>query len=101
MAAKALSGSLQFSSNLEMAVDFAIVADDEAPVGGMHRLAAGGRQIDDGQAAVDQRDPGIMVKPDVVAVWSAMRQASIHRICDTNEIVRGYAPIWIDDASYA
>jgi hypothetical protein len=67
----------------------------------MHRLVARRRQIDDGKAAMDQRDPRIMVKPDVVAVWPAMLEASIHRICETSEIVRGYAPIWVDDASYA
>jgi hypothetical protein len=67
----------------------------------MHRLTSGGRQIDHRETAMDQCDAGVVVKPALVTVWPAMLEAVIHRIGDTSEFARRYAPIWIDDAGYA
>ncbi len=78
MAAKANAARLEFGAQLVVIVDLAVVDDDEAAVGGDHRLVAGRREIDNGKPPVRKRDPGFGVDPDAVIVGAAMREAVIH-----------------------
>ena len=72
---RAPSSSARNSSEI---VDLAVERDDQAAVGRQHRLVPGRRQVEDGEAAVRQRDAGFGVAPDAVIVGAAMRQAVAH-----------------------
>ena len=61
-----------------MIVDFAVEDDDEAAVVREHRLVAGGRQVDDRQPPVAERDPRLGIAPQALVVGPAMRQAAGH-----------------------
>ena len=67
---------------IRVVVDLAVEDDDAAPRRGQHRLAAGRRQVDDGQAAVRQCDPGFAVEPDPGVVRAAVRDRVRHRAGD-------------------
>ena len=64
---------------LEEIVDLAVVRDNEAAVGGDHRLMAGGRKVDNGQAPVRERDAGLRIAPKPVIVGAAIGDAVGHR----------------------
>ena len=62
----------QFQPHRLMVVNLAVVDDGPTPVGSCHRLMAGIRQIDDGQAPVTQRDA--VGDQDTAIVGTAVRQ---------------------------
>jgi len=57
------AGRLTFTAQLGGVIDFAVVAQHIATVRGDHRLASGDREIDDGKAAMADRDTGLSVGP--------------------------------------
>jgi hypothetical protein len=73
-----LSARLQLLAKLGMVVDFAIVVEHQAAVGRDHGLVPGRRQIDDGQPAVGEADPGLRVGPDAGIVRTAMGNGVAH-----------------------
>ena len=76
-----LAGGLELFSELEEVVDLAIVDDDMAPVGGCHRLVSARTRIDDGKAAMAQRDMALRAEPVARTIGSAMRNL-IREIAD-------------------
>jgi hypothetical protein len=55
----------------------------------MHRLMSGGRQVDNRQTAMYERDSGFGIEPYVVIVRAAMRETEIHRSCDSFDLIGG------------
>ena len=78
----------QFRADGLMAINLAVVDDDVAAIRRDHRLVTGGRKIDDGKPAVDERDAGICVDPHAIVVRSAMLQRRVHRCGNVVKIVR-------------
>ena len=77
--AKLDAARFEFGTHLLEIVDFAIVRNDEAAVGGDHWLVAGGREIDNGQAPVRQHDSGLGIAPEPMIVGAAVCDAVGHR----------------------
>ena len=69
-AAEAVAAALQLGGELPVVVDLAIVDDPDAPILVAHRLVAGGRQVDERQAAVHELAP--LVRPMALAVRAPM-----------------------------
>ena len=82
-AAEAVAARLQFAPQLAEIVDLAVVGDDVAAVGRMHRLRAGLRQVDDRQPAMAEPDAGFRVAPAVGAVGAAMGEGVGHGARDS------------------
>ena len=61
-----------------MIVDFAVEREDEAPVGGQHRLVPGRGQVDDGETAVTEADTRVVVDPKAEIIRAAMRERARH-----------------------
>ncbi len=82
MAAPAAFGhrtlSFQRRAQFRVIVNFAVERQHIAAIGGVHRLMASGRQIDDRQAAVPETDPGVGIEPDPVVVRPAVRKRADH-----------------------
>ena len=74
-----VSRRLDLGADRKVAVDLAVVGDDVAPVGRMHRLVTGGRKIDDRQAAVHERGACLAIDLDIMVVRPATRETHIHR----------------------
>src|SRR5689334_14568310 len=85
-----MSARAEFVAQLAIVVDFAVEGENEAAVGREHRLVAGGRRIDDGEAAMAQacrvsRIVDYIRNPDALIVATAMLDAREHR---TNQRLR-------------
>ena len=62
-----------------MIVDLAIIGDDIAPIGADHRLMPGRAQIDDGEAAIAERNARFRVDPNAAIIRATMTQRIGHR----------------------
>jgi hypothetical protein len=60
--------------------DLAVVADDETFIGAQHRLRAGFGQVDNGEAAMTQRQAGAGIDPVGIAIGSAIGDGIGHRL---------------------
>ena len=80
-AAEAVSALGQFRAQLPKVVDLAVVGDDVAAAGRMHRLRAGRREVDDRQPAVAEPDAGLRIAPASAAVRSAVSKGVRHGQC--------------------
>jgi len=69
---------LQRPAQVPVVVDFAVVGDREAARGRYHGLRARVGQVDDGEAALAERDAGPRVCPDPRSIGSAMREGIVH-----------------------
>jgi len=76
-------------------VDFAIVGEHHAATGRDHRLMPGRAEVDDRQAAVAQRDAGLVVGPDIAAIRATMDQPVGHHPGDAAEIAGG---LWLKNS---
>ena len=89
---------LQRLAQRPVIVDLAIV-DQHALAGcGQHRLAGGGRGVDDGQPAVTERQP--VVAPAVMIVGAAMHQR-LHHAGDIRQVVGVDRVSLAPDAGYS
>ena len=61
-----------------MVVDFAVEVQNQATIGGVHRLLAVGRQVEDRQAPMRKTDTGAGVDPGSVVVGAAVRNDVAH-----------------------
>ena len=71
---------LESATHRVVIVDFAIVDDHEATVGGLHRLVPGGGDVDDRQPAEGKPDPGVEIDEEAVVVGPAMRDCLRHTL---------------------
>ena len=62
---------IEFLSQLDIIIDLAIIRNDRA-IRAPHRLRAIGRQVDDGETAMDEADATVRRHPLAIAVGSAM-----------------------------
>ncbi len=65
-------------AQLAIVEDLAIVGDDVATVRRDHRLVAARREVDDGQAAMTEGNPSGRIKPNALAIRTAMGEAVSH-----------------------
>ena len=70
--------SAELGGHFGAVVELAVVGDDEAAVGRMHRLVTGWREVNDREPPVSEGDAGADVEPVPVAVWPAMRNCGRH-----------------------
>jgi hypothetical protein len=77
-AAKGRADVMQPISQLTKVVDLAVERDDVAAVRGPHRLCAGGREIENGEASVSERDGRVGRHPVAVGVRPAMGETLRH-----------------------
>ncbi len=68
----------QFGAQILPIEDLAIIGQHIAAGAGLHRLVAGRRQVDDGQAPMPQREAGLAIGPDAAVVGAAMGQGVDH-----------------------
>ena len=71
---------LQRAAELSAVVDLAVVGNGEPPVGAQHRLVAGGREVQDGEAGVTEPDSDLQVQPRPLLVGTAMLQPLVHAV---------------------
>jgi hypothetical protein len=76
----------QLVAQLEVVEDLAVVGQPPAPAAQLHRLVAGGRRVDDGQARV--YEPDLARQFDAVVVGASVRQRARHPL-QCPEIGRG------------
>ena len=74
LGSKRRSGPLESATQLDEVVELAVVGDDETPTGRGHRLMARLAQVQDGEAAVAERDAAVMLERHPPAVRPAVRQ---------------------------
>ena len=101
MAAKAAARRLERGTQLGGIIDLAVIGDDEAAAGRHHRLRAGGRQIDDREPPVAERQAGRVVAPQPARVGPAMEQAVAHRLRQRRHPIGRRAPPPVPHACYA
>ena len=78
-AAEADAGQVRAASDVRRIVDLAVVGDDPAAVMRDHRLRAGRRQIDDGEAAMCEGRADVRFAPHARTVRTAMGDGIGHR----------------------
>ena len=69
---------LQRRAHRCMVVDLAVERDGETPARGMHGLMSGGRKIEDGEAAMRERDAGCLILPQPRIVGASMGETVRH-----------------------
>ena len=78
MSAKAMAAAFQLRAQLLKIIDLAVVDDDVAAIGRVHRLRAGLAQVDDGKPPMPERDAGFRLRPGIAAVRPAMGERIDH-----------------------
>ena len=78
MAAPANPGGLQLPGQFGGVVQLSIVDEDEAAASRDHRLGARRAEIDDGQAAVAERQPDLAIHPHSLGVGTAVPKPRGH-----------------------
>jgi len=68
----------QFGAQFAEIVDLAVVDDDVAPVGRMHRLGACRCQVDDGEPPVSEADARFRIAPGIGAVRASVGEGVGH-----------------------
>ena len=68
-------------------IDFAVERDDVAAILRQHRLMPRRRKINDGQAAMRQRDAARFVKPDSGVIRPAMAERRAHLLREASQFV--------------
>lgn len=63
-----------------MIVNLAVEHQHEPPGWGQHRLMAGGRQIENREAAMGQTDSGVGANPNAAVIRAAMSNRRRHRV---------------------
>src|SRR5690606_2347023 len=63
---------LQPCSQSEMVVDLAVESNHELVMAGEHRLVAGIRQIENGQAPMPQGKAAGVIQPHALVVWASV-----------------------------
>jgi hypothetical protein len=77
--AEAIPTHLELTAQIAKVIDLAVEADDQVLAVRQHRLMAGFAQIDDGEAAMTESDPGGRVDPDPAIIGTAVTQCRCHR----------------------
>ena len=82
-------GRFQLGTQLPEVVDLAVVGDHQIAAGGHHGLASARREVDDGEAAVPQRDPRIRIGPFTGVVGTARFDEPRHATGDVLQRIPG------------
>src|SRR5262249_43210312 len=69
----------KFLAKPQMVVDLAVQDDHVAPASRVHRLGASFGEIEDGEAAMTERQSHLEIKPRVARIRATMAQCGGHR----------------------
>ena len=103
MAAQLRARAQQFAPKCRMIVDLAPEHETVPALGRDHGLVAVGRQIDDREPSVSQRQPACGIRPDARAVRAAMAQRIRHapdHLCEGGRGEAGFRVKQSDDAAH-
>ena len=73
------SARFEFGPQVLEIIDFTVVCDDKAAVGGDHRLMTGGRKVDNREAAMGKCEACVSIAPNSVIIGTAVGETVRHR----------------------
>ena len=79
---------LKLGAEIAGIVDLAVVGEDAGAAARHHRLRAGRRQIDDGEAGVTEHHAGIGVGPQAMRIGAAMIERRRHGAPERLQLLR-------------